>query len=92
MFGEKTLKINFELKVKDKGYIKSGTIKLDNNQNFVIKANKDIGIKDNQIKIKQVSQNMPYLISIPIEFKRQDTVEENFVNVKNKITFSYFIL
>ena len=88
MFGEKTLKINFELKVKDKGYIKSGTIKLDNNQNFVIKANKDIGIKDNQIKIKQVSQNMPYLISIPIEFKRQDTVEENFVNGKNKITFS----
>lgn len=85
---ESTLKLNFEIKVTDKGYLKSGAVKLGENLNFSVKEESKVQIKDNQIKVKTIAQNESELISIPVEFKRNEKLDSSYLNATNKITFS----
>lgn len=85
---ESTLKLNFEIKVTDKGYLKSGVLKFGDNLNFSVKEETELQIKDNQIKVKTIAQNESELISIPIEFKRDEKLNSSYLNATNKITFS----
>lgn len=87
IFGESELKINFEISVIQKGYLKSGNLKFGENLNFAFKGEK-FQIKNNEIKIKGISQNETELISIPIEFKREEILNSNSLNAANKIVFS----
>lgn len=86
--GESSLKMNFEISVTQKGYLKSGVLKLGDSLNFAIKENSEIQIKNNEIKVKGISQNNTELISVPIEFKREDVLSSNYLNATNKIIFS----
>ena len=87
IFGESELKINFEISVIQKGYLKSGNLKFGDNLNFAFKG-EEFQIKNNEIKIKGISQNETELISIPIEFKREEILNSNSLNADNKIVFS----
>lgn len=85
---ESSLKMNFEIALTQKGYLKSGVLKLGDNLNFVVKEDSEIKIKNNEIRIKGISQNDTQLISIPIEFRRDDVLSSNYLNATNKILFS----
>lgn len=85
---ESSLKMNFEISVTEKGYLKSAVLKLEDNLNFAIKEDNEVQIKNNEIKVKGISQNEKELISIPIEFKRNDILNSNYLNATNKIVFS----
>ena len=85
---ESSLKANFEIKVKNKGYLKNGVLKLGDNLNFSIKEENELEIKNNQIKVKNLTQDKSETISIPIEFNKKDEYSEEFFNNSNKITFS----
>ena len=85
---EKDLKLNFEIKVNDKGYLKSGTLKLGDNLNFTIKENSDVKIKDNQIKVQSLNANESQKISLPIEYTRKDKIKSTYINKENQVTFS----
>lgn len=85
---EENANMNFEIKVNGKGYLKSGTLKLDDNPNFSIKENSEVKIKDNQIKIQALTQNETQKISIPIEFIRKDSIISTYLSKTNQVTFS----
>ena len=85
---EKNLKLNFEIKVNEKGYLKSGTLKFGDNLNFTIQENSDVKIKDNQIKVQALNENESQKISIPIGFVRKDSITSTYISKSNQVTFS----
>lgn len=85
---EKNLNLNFEIKVNGKGYLKNGTLKLDDNLNFSIKDNSDVKIKENQIKVQALNQNETQKIAIPIEFTRKDNIISTYLSKTNQVAFS----
>ena len=85
---EKNLKLNFEIKVNEKGYLKSGTLKFGDNLNFTIQENSDVKIKDNQIKVQALNETESQKISIPIGFVRKDSMTSTYISKSNQVTFS----
>lgn len=83
-----SLAINFEVSVKNKGYLRNVIWKLDDNLNFTIKEDSEVEIKNNQIKLKDVNLGETQIISIPIEFTRQAIYASDYLSNINKITFS----
>lgn len=81
-----TLDINLSL--FDDGYIKDGTITIENN-NFKIGdiADNDniIGISDNKIRLDQIDKNEEVNISVPISFEKEKANEKSYFN-KDSIT------
>lgn len=84
---EDSLKVNFEVKVTGKGYLKNGNLKFEENLNFKFKDNQELEIKDNQIKLKEVGSNKSQKIVLPVEFERKDSYNEDYFGHANKIIF-----
>lgn len=87
ILGESELKVNFEISVVQKGYLKSGSLKFSDNLNFGFKKS-EVQIKNNEVKVRGISKNETELISIPIEFKREEVLNSDYLNAVNKIVFS----
>lgn len=85
---ESTLKINFEIKVHDKGYLKNGIITFPNDLNFSISDENEGIVEDNRIKIRQIDKDKSELITIPIAFERLDEFNSNYVRKINNFVFS----
>lgn len=85
---ENNLNINFEIDVKEKGYLKSGYLKLDDNSNFKVKDNQNVQIKDNQIKLQELTQGQNQKVVIPIGFVREKIFPSDYFSRVNKIIFS----
>lgn len=86
--GEDSLMVNFDVSVTQKGYLKSGVLRFDNDLNFAIKEDSEVQVKDNEIRVRGISQKENELISIPIEFRRDDVLSSNYLNAINKVVFS----
>lgn len=84
---ENLLKVNFEILMNQKGYLKSGSLKFPDNLNFEISEESEVKLKDNEIKIKGISKNKSELISLPIVFRRDDVLDSNYLSATNKIVF-----
>lgn len=83
-----SITLNFDVNVKNKGYFKSGTLKFEDNLNFSVKEDSAVKLKDNQIKLQVLNQNETQTITIPIEFKRGDTLKVSDISKVNKVTFT----
>ena len=83
-----SITLNFDVNVKNKGYFKSGTLKFEDNLNFSVKEDSEVKLKDNQIKLQVLNQNETQTITIPIEFKREDTLKASDISKVNKVTFT----
>lgn len=83
-----SITLNFDVNVKNKGYFKSGTLKFEDNLNFSVKEDSEVKLKDNQIKLQVLNQNETQTITIPIEFKREDTLKVSDISKVNKVTFT----
>lgn len=83
-----SITLNFDVNVKNKGYFKSGTLKFEDNLNFSVKEDSEVKLKDNQIKLQVLNQNETQTITIPIEFKREDTLKASDISKVNKVTFN----
>ena len=83
-----TLAINFKATLKDKGYLRGGAFKFEDNLNFSIKPTDEITIKDNQFKIRDITENDTETITIPIQFISQENFTPANLSKTNKITFS----
>lgn len=85
---EENLKINIDVSVKGKGYLKSGVIALEKDTNFVIQDSNEVEIKDNEIKLKQIVQGDDEKISIPIKYEKRNAFSPDYANHDNQIVFS----
>lgn len=85
---EGSVKLNFDIAVKDKGYFKSGILKFEDNLNFSVKEDSEVKIKDNQVKLQVLNQGEVQSVVIPIEFKRADVLKVTDLSKINKITFT----
>ncbi len=85
---EENLKINFEIKLKNKGYLKDGVLKIDPNSNFKIGDVDGREIKNNEIKLKQITDEETETILLPIKFEKNDEFSADYAKRSNQITFS----
>lgn len=82
------LKIYFKVNVKNNGYLRSGTFKIDELSNFSIKADNEIDIENNQIKLPDINKNQTVEFTVPIEYVRKGILTQDDLKRTNTITFS----
>ena len=85
---DENLSLNFEISVTDKGYVRSGTLKFEDDLNFTIKDSNTFKIKDNQLKIRDINGGKSEKITLPVKFEEQEKYPADYFNKANQITFS----
>ena len=85
---EENLKINFEIDVTGKGYLRSGIFKFGNDLNFNFKDREKEKIKNGEIRVPYINKGKSEKYSIPIEFSPKKAYEEDYFEKNNKITFT----
>lgn len=87
------LKMYLNIKVKQGGYLKNGIVSFGNenfsiNQNIKIDKIEEIqDIKDNKIYLKQVDAGDNIIIELPIIFKTDDKVSQDYLSKEGNIYF-----
>ncbi len=73
---DEKLTLDINLAIENQGYIKDGTITIENN-NYKIDES-EINIENNVIKIGQVNNDKPVNYSIPLEFEKNDLISADY--------------
>ena len=94
----KNLELNFKLGVEKTGYLKNTQIEIleayeNQGINYKIKDDLELSekiesLEDNILKLKQINNSSEVNISIPIEYKNEEYVNENKFNQDSKIIFT----
>lgn len=85
---EENLRVNFEINVTGKGYLRSGTFKCGNDLNFDFKDNTKSAVKNGEIKVPYISKGKGEKYSIPIVFTQKKAYSEDYFEKTNKVTFT----
>ena len=83
---DETLTINASVGVKEKGYLKSPVLEIENleNQMFKIKGEINTGeyiqsFKENKIYLSQINNDIEIEVKIPIEYKKSSEIDRKSV-------------
>ena len=92
------LSINLKVNIENSGYLKDGEIKVLESVdgagiNYKIKDNLELSemvqsIQDNTLKLRQINNSSEVNISLPIEYKNEEYVNDNNLSKDSKILFT----
>jgi len=94
----KELEVNFRVNVEESGYLKDAQIEIaetkeNNGINYRIKGDLELSetiqeLEDNTFILKQINNSSEVNISVPIEYKNEEYVNDENLNKESKIIFT----